>query len=146
MMTELSENIYNRQAGRTEPKFKLWRSAGLMLTYKCNCRCEFCYYNCSPEQGGLMPSEMVIGVWRSLKSMAGDEAKIHITGGEPFLYWEHLVETLRLAQKEKLGKVDMIETNAFWADSDGLIEQRIRELDELGMDRLKISCDPFHQE
>ncbi len=43
------------------------------------------------------------------------EPKIHITGGEPFLYWEHLLEILREAKKSNLGPVDMIETNGFWA-------------------------------
>ena len=56
-MLDLSENIYNRGLSRDEPKFKLWRSAGLMLTYQCNAACEFCYYHCSPGKGGLMPVE-----------------------------------------------------------------------------------------
>ncbi len=145
-MTELSENIYNQSVGRDEPKFKLWRSAGLLLTYKCNCRCEFCYYNCSPDQNGLMPIDTAISVWQSLKTLAGNNAKIHITGGEPFLYWEHLLEILKEAKKQKLGLVDMIETNGFWAIDEKIIKERLKILDQLGMNRLKISCDPFHQE
>jgi organic radical activating enzyme len=142
----LSENIYNKRAGRDEPKFKIWRNAGLLLTYKCNAKCEFCYYNCSPEQNGLIPVDMAISVWKSLKELAGDAAKVHITGGEPFLYWEHLVEILREAKKNNLGPVDMIETNGFWATNEEFVKERIKILDELGMSRLKISCDPFHQE
>jgi MoaA/NifB/PqqE/SkfB family radical SAM enzyme len=145
-MTELSENIYNSRAARDEPKFKLWRSAGLLLTYKCNCACEFCYYNCGPEKNGLMPVETAISAWRSLKILAGDGAKVHITGGEPFLYWDHLQEVLREAESEKLGKVDLIETNGFWAAGEKVAVERLKRLDELGMDRLKISTDPFHQE
>jgi MoaA/NifB/PqqE/SkfB family radical SAM enzyme len=145
-MSLLSDNIYNKQAGRDEPKFKIWRNAGLLLTYKCNAKCEFCYYNCSPQQGGLMPVDMTINAWQSLKELAGDNAKIHITGGEPFLYWEHLLEILREAKKNNLGPVDMIETNGFWAVDEKIIKERIKLLDELGMSRLKISCDPFHQE
>jgi organic radical activating enzyme len=142
----LSDNIYNKRAGRDEPKFKIWRNAGLLLTYKCNAKCEFCYYNCSPEQNSLMPVDMAINAWQSLKELAGDDAKIHITGGEPFLYWEHLLEILREAKKNNLGPVDMIETNGFWAVDENIVKQRIQSLDELGMGRLKISCDPFHQE
>ena len=142
----LSQNIYNQKVGRDEPKFKIWRNAGLLLTYKCNAKCEFCYYNCSPEQGGLMPVDMAINVWQSLKELAGDNAKIHITGGEPFLYWDRLVEILREAKKSNLGPVDMIETNGFWAVDEKIVKDRIKVLDELGMRRLKISCDPFHQE
>ncbi len=145
-MKVLSDNIYNQKIGRDEPKFKIWRSAGLLLTYKCNAKCEFCYYNCSPQQNGLMPVELAINAWKSLKELTGDSAKIHITGGEPFLYWEHLIEILREAKKNNLGLVDMIETNGFWAVNEEIIKERINILDELGMSRLKISCDPFHQE
>jgi MoaA/NifB/PqqE/SkfB family radical SAM enzyme len=145
-MFKLSDNIYNHNLKRNEPKFKLWRSAGLLLTYKCNCACEFCYYNCSPDKGGLMPTDMAISAWQSLKAIAGDDAKIHLTGGEPFLYWEHLYEILEEGQKQKLGKVNLIETNGFWATSENLIVERLKTLDALGMHRLKISTDPFHQE
>ena len=145
-MIDLSENIYNSRAARNEPKFKLWRSAGLMLTYKCNCACEFCYYNCSPDKGGLMPVDTALSAWQSLKILAGDNAKIHITGGEPFLFWEHLLEILEQSQKQNLGKVDLIETNGFWATSERIVRQRLKILDELGINRFKISTDPFHQE
>jgi MoaA/NifB/PqqE/SkfB family radical SAM enzyme len=145
-MIELSENVYNSQAKRSEPKFKLWRSAGLLLTYKCNCACEFCYYNCGPDKGGLMPVETALNAWQSLRILAGDSAKIHITGGEAFLYWEHLLKVLQAAKSEKLGKVDLIETNGFWATDEKTIRQRLKKLDELGMRRFKISTDPFHQE
>ncbi|MEA3224746.1 MAG: radical SAM protein [Planctomycetota bacterium] len=145
-MIELSENIYNSRTTRSEPKFKLWRSAGLLLTYKCNCACEFCYYNCAPDKGGLMSVETAISAWRSLRTLAGDAAKIHITGGEALLYWDRLQEILEEAKSEKLGKVDLIETNGFWATSDRIVRQRLKRLDELGMHRFKVSTDPFHQE
>ena len=86
-MLDLSDNAYNRSRARDESKFKLWRSAGLLLTYRCNAACEFCYYHCAPEKGGLMPVEMALAAWRSLRTLAGDAAKVHLTGGEPFLYW-----------------------------------------------------------
>ncbi len=145
-MTELSENKYNSNIGRDAAKFKLWRSAGLLLTYKCNAACEFCYYCCSPEKGGLMSVDTAIGAWRSLIKLAGDSAKVHLTGGEAFLYWDRLCEILKQAQKEKLGPVDLIETNGFWATDDAIIEKRLKTLDELGMRRFKISVDAFHQE
>lgn len=145
-MTELSENIYNSQAARSEPKFKLWRSAGLLLTYKCNCACDFCYYNCRPDKNGLMSVDTAVSAWQSLKILAGDSAKIHITGGEPFLYWDRLQEILQEAKSKKLGRVDLIETNGFWGTSEKITEQLLKRLDELGMRRLKISTDPFHQE
>ena len=145
-MTDLAHNRYNARQRRDKPKFKLWRSAGLLLTYKCNCVCEFCYYHCSPDKGGLMPVDMALGAWQSLIELAGPTVKVHLTGGEPFLYWEHLVKILEAAQAQGLGSVDMVETNGFWADNDRIVRERLQRLDRLGLGRLKISCDPFHQE
>ena len=93
-----------------------------------------------------MPVDTAINAWGSLKSLAGDAAKIHITGGEPFLYWDRLQQILREGQKQKLGIVDLIETNGFWAENEKEIRQKLKALDELGMHKLKISCDLFHQE
>lgn len=145
-MIDLRENSYNRGLARDEPKFKLWRSAGLMLSYQCNAACEFCYYHCSPHKGGLLPAETCLAAWRSLKTLAGDEAKIHLTGGEPFLFWDHLVEILRQSRAQNLGPVDLIETNGFWATNDEVVAERLDMLIKLGVQRLKISVDPFHQE
>jgi len=145
-MLDLSENVYNRGLSRNEPKFKLWRSAGLMLTYRCNAACEFCYYHCSPRKGGLMPVETCLETWHSLQALASAEAKIHLTGGEPFLYWDHLVEILRQGKAQNLGCVDLVETNGFWATDDEVVADRLKMLVELGVQRLKISVDPFHQE
>jgi hypothetical protein len=145
-MYELSNNIYNKQAARQEPKFKLWRSAGLLLTYKCNAACEFCYYNCSPQKNGLMPVDMAIKAWKSLNTLAGENARIHLTGGEPFLYWDHLQQILEQGKNQNLGKADLIETNGFWAANDQIVKERIKILDNFGINRFKISTDPFHQE
>ena len=93
-----------------------------------------------------MAVETAINAWSSLKELAGENANIHITGGEPFLYWEQMIGILQEAKKQKLTPVDMIETNGFWAVDEKIIEDRLKTLDELGMNRLKISCDPFHQE
>jgi len=143
---DLSDNLYNKRLARNERKFKLWRSAGLLLTYRCNASCEFCYYHCTPEKGGLMSVDMCIAAWRSLKNLASEAGKIHLTGGEPFLYWDHLVAILEQGRREQLGPIDLVETNGFWATSEGLVEERLRMLLDLGVQRLKVSIDPFHQE
>ena len=145
-MKELSENIYNRRSCRAEAKLKLWRNAGLMLTYKCNAACEFCYYRCDPDKGGLMPIKTALAAWESLEKMAGAAASIHITGGEPFLYFDHLCEMLNRAKENGLREPDSIETNGFWATDDKIIAQRLKLLNDAGMGRLKISWDPFHAE
>jgi organic radical activating enzyme len=145
-MLRLSDNIYNQHLSREEPKFRLWRSAGLMLTYQCSSSCRFCYYNCSMNPSPLMSVETAIGSWQSLKKIAGQTASVHITGGEPFLHWSQLESIVRAAKAEKLGFVEQIETNASWATDRKIVQERLRVLDECGMKCLKVSCDPFHQE
>jgi len=145
-MKELSENIYNRRLSRSAAKLKLWRNVGLMLTYKCNAACEFCYYRCAPDKGGLMPIKTALAAWGSLEKMAGVNASVHITGGEPFLYFDHLCELLNRAKQIGLSGPDSIETNGFWATNDKVITQRLKLLDDAGMSKLKISWDPFHAE
>ena len=145
-MYKLSDNIYNKPLRRDEPKLKLWTSAGLLLTYNCPAACEICYYNCNPQKQGLMSIDNALSAWKSLKDLAGAAAKIHITGGEPFVYWEHLKTLLAEAQKEQLGTIDAVETNAYWADDNKEITNRLRYLVEHNVRKLKISYDPFHGE
>ena len=124
----LSDNIYNRNLSHDQPKFKLWSSAGLLLTYKCNAACEFCYYNCNPQKNSPISIDAAIAAWQSLKILAGSRAKIHLTGGESFLYFERLEEILKEAKKQGFGPVDMIETNGFWATSEKIVREKISRL------------------
>ena len=140
------KNVYNSRLRRDQPKLKVWQYAGLMLTYKCPASCRFCYYNCGPEKSGLMSTDIAISTWQSLTELAGSRARIHITGGEPFLYFNRLAEILGQANKLNLAPIDTIETNAFWATDDKIISSRLKILDQAGMRRLKISYDPFHAE
>ncbi len=142
----LYKNSYNEKLSRSDRKFKIWRSAGLMLTYKCSAACKFCYYNCSPSQQGVMPVETAIKAWSGLKGLAGENARVHITGGEPFLYFDRMADILSEGKRLKLGKVEQIETNGSWADDENDIKEKVRFLDAHGMEVLKISCDPFHSE
>ena len=93
-----------------------------------------------------MSIETAINAWQSLIDLAGPSAEIHITGGEPFLYFDHLVEILAEAQRRKLIGLDAIETNAYWAKDRDTILKRMKILRDYGIKRLKISWDPFHAE
>ncbi len=146
IMISLSENKYNSELKRDDKKLKLWRNVGLMLTYKCSAACEFCYYHCDPRKSGLMPIKTAIGAWSALRRLAGDEAKVHITGGEPFLYFDHLAEIITEADRAGLGPVDLLETNGSWAKNIKDTIEHISFLESKGLKKLKISWDPFHAE
>ncbi|MEN6385700.1 MAG: radical SAM protein [Phycisphaerales bacterium] len=145
-MLELADNLYNQTQSPEMPKFKLWNSMGMLLTYKCPASCSFCYYRCNPNKGGLLSLENALSAWQSLIKIAGSSAKIHITGGEPFLYWSHLSSILSEAKKLGLGTVDVIETNAFWATDKADVVEKLKFLDSHNVKKIKISYDPFHAE
>ncbi|MDD5134202.1 MAG: 4Fe-4S cluster-binding domain-containing protein [Phycisphaerae bacterium] len=145
-MLKLKDNGYNKNIPPDKPKLKLWTSAGLMLTYKCSAECRCCYYNCGPAKAGLMSVETAIAGWQGLINIAGENAKIHLTGGEPFLFYDRLCEILQKAVELRLGSVDMVETNGYWATDQNQIIQRLKFLDSHNVRRVKISYDPFHAE
>lgn len=145
-MINIDTHCYNKRHKRNEPKFKIWRYAGIMLTYKCTASCALCYYNCSPQSGGLISIQNAIDIWQGLIDLAGGNARVHLTGGEPFLYYDLVKDILRLADKNSLTPLDSLETNGYWAVDDKIVESRLIELDRMGMERLKVSWDPFHAE
>ncbi|MEN6307445.1 MAG: hypothetical protein ABFD91_06780 [Anaerohalosphaeraceae bacterium] len=145
-MMNILDNIYNANTDRQQSKLKIWRYAGLMLTYKCSAACAFCYYCCDPQKKGLMTVDTAMAAWEGLIRLAGPDARVHLTGGEPFLVFERLVEITQQAQKAGLSGLEYIETNGSWANQTSDIREKLSFLAAHGMEKLKISCDPFHQE
>lgn len=145
-MLELRDNLFNTRRLRNQSKLKLWRYAGLMLTYRCSAACRFCYYYCSPQASGLMSVDTAIQSWEGIVRLVGDKARVHITGGEPFLYFDRLSQIIQQASRLGLTPLDSIETNAGTWGSNGELTDQLRFLDDCGLDRLKISWDTFHEE
>jgi len=136
-------------SGPRAAELAVWEFAGLLLTYWCNARCAFCYVYSAPERGGRLRIADALRIWRSLDRLAakhGKKMRIHLSGGEPFGDWPHLLSLLRATRNAGLSPLEKIETNAFWATSDGITRARLEQLDALGMERLVVSTDVYHQE
>jgi hypothetical protein len=93
-----------------------------------------------------MDVDTAIEAWQGLVRLAGPSAKIHLTGGELFLYFERLAQIVEQAQKQNLKGLEYIETNASWAIDTSQIRDRLKFLDANGLEKLKISWDVFHAE
>jgi organic radical activating enzyme len=127
----------------------VWEFAGLLVTYWCNAQCAFCYVHSGPDRGGEISPATAIELWRSLDSLAAAQGKrmhIHLAGGEPFRNWPRLAAIVRAAHDAGLTPLEKIETNAFWATDDNLVRARLELLDALGMEKLVVSTDVYHQE
>jgi hypothetical protein len=125
---------------------KHWTFAGLMVTSWCPARCASCYLCCGPERREHMPMALALSAWEGLVSASPHGCRIHVSGGEPFGDWPRLAELLRRAAAARLGPLDRLETNGFWAADRGTARRRLRLLDAVGLGRLVISCDPYHQQ
>ena len=122
----------------------LWFNTGTV----CNLTCDNCYIESSPNNDRLvyLTRDEVAAYLDEIRDLALPVEEIGITGGEPFLYFDHLVELLAEAQQRKLIGLDAIETNAYWAKDRDTVLKKLKILKALGIKRVKISWDPFHAE
>jgi hypothetical protein len=117
--------------------------AGLILTYRCSCACRHCLFACKPDLPNVaMTVDQAVQGILELHTL---DRVVHVAGGEALLYPETVLAATRRAAE--LGKPPhFVETNAFWAKSDELVERRLRELKDAGVAGLLLSSDIFHQE
>ena len=73
----------------------------------------------------------------------GTVDNVYFEGGEPFLYYPLLIQSLKEAKNRNL-KTGLV-TNAYWANSPEDAELWLKPLCEVGIDDLSISDDAFHQ-
>jgi MoaA/NifB/PqqE/SkfB family radical SAM enzyme len=130
----------------TRLRLSKWKSAGIVLTYRCNAACADCYVNSSPRKRALLPVEDLREYLRELKRLGVTGARIHFGGGEPFFHYAHLIECFEAARDAGMLPLGKLETNAFWCKNDELARERLTEIKNFGIVHLHVSTDVFHQE
>jgi organic radical activating enzyme len=123
-----------------------WDSGGILLTYWCNAACADCYENSSPRKKSVMPLEDAREYLKELKLLGCNGPGFHFAGGEPFYNYKYLIDCFKAAKEVGMLPLGELETNAFWCTDDELVRERLTEIRELGLVRLLVSCDVFHQE
>ncbi len=119
------------------------RLAGVLFTYRCSISCRHCLFSCTPKQPNRVMSPRQCA--DNLLALHETGRVVHITGGEPMLYWDTLSEGIRLAHQEG-NAPHFLETNCSFAVSDKLVYQRFVFLATFGVKGIYASSDPFHQE
>jgi MoaA/NifB/PqqE/SkfB family radical SAM enzyme len=120
--------------------------SGLLITYKCNAACRHCLYMSNPKKNGLMPVEDAKHYFTEFNKLGLKGDVLHIAGGEPFIYYNHLLEIVKAADDVGMTPINMVETNAFWCRSKDIAKKRFEELKEAGMLHIFFSADAYHQE
>lgn len=111
-----------------------------LLTYQCNRECDHCFVWGGPWQKGVM----TFGTLREFLRQAeetGSIKEVWLEGGEPFLYYQVMMEGARLAVKRGF-KVGIV-SNGYWATSH---EDALAWLKPLAgmVSSILVSCDDIH--
>jgi hypothetical protein len=112
-----------------------------LLTYTCNFECDHCFVYSSPRAEGTFTINQVA---RALDQAGKIDTVewIFFEGGEPFLFYPLLKESIGLASE--LGFDVGIVTNAHAASTEEDAELWLRPLAESGLSYINISNDTFH--
>ncbi|MHA1112199.1 MAG: radical SAM protein [Promethearchaeota archaeon] len=113
----------------------------ILLTYTCNYECDHCFLHCSPRSRGTFTLKQIEGVIDEAIRI-GTIEWIYLEGGEPFLYYPLLVESVKLARDYGF-KVGIV-TNSYWATTEQDAELWLRDIAKSGVSAIEISNDEFH--
>lgn len=113
----------------------------ILLTYACNFECDHCFLYCSPRSQGTFTLNQIQTVLDEGKSL-GSVDWIFFEGGEPFLFFPLLQESIKRARQMgfKIGVV----TNAYGAVSEEDAKLWLEPLAAAGLSYLSVSNDTFH--
>ena len=119
------------------------------FTYHCNIACRHCYNNSGPRQKAQqIPLEPMLQIIAQMPD-AGI-GYLNLTGGEPFLYPDHLTKLIAAGRVAGLRGIS-IYSNAFWALDAERAKRTLERLSAAGFmqgpaDHLKVSTGVYHQE
>ncbi len=125
------------------------KSAYVLLTKKCNSKCNHCYIEAGPERTETMPIELRKRVID--QTAEAGISHIKFSGGEPTIL-DDLFDTLKYAKEtyEQAGYKDFaieLQTNAYFLNGleENKIEEKFGKLKDAGVNALDIaSADGYH--
>ncbi|MCP4631791.1 MAG: radical SAM protein [candidate division Zixibacteria bacterium] len=117
------------------------KSIHFLLTYTCLYECDHCFLYCSPRVSGTFTLEQLRNVFSEIKKIKSID-NVCFEGGEPFLYYPLLLESIRLATKQKLRSG--IVSNAYWATDVEDAGLWLKSMLKLNIDDISVSDDAFH--
>jgi len=111
------------------------------MTYQCTARCEHCRFRCDPNPKQVIDYDLAMNCIRTLKEI-NDLQLVVFMGGEPGLFPDLLNALVR--QTRQLGPAVRVETNAFWATTDGSARAFLSPLYAEGAS-VMLSLDGLHE-
>lgn len=113
------------------------------MTEQCPVSCKHCLASCTMQASDLPALETHLG-WIAKVSRVERCKSISITGGEPFVYFQRLLEVVDGCRTHGLGATVL--TSAYWATSDEIARHKLEQLADAGLTGITVSADEYHQE
>jgi organic radical activating enzyme len=113
----------------------------LLLTYKCSLRCDHCYVYGSPRARGTFNLPQVSKLLAEAAKV-GKVEWIYFDGGEPFLVYPLLLQSIRKARNYGF-KVGVV-TNGYFARTEETAIHFLEPLRQMGVASLQVSDDAYH--
>jgi len=113
----------------------------ILLTYRCSYECDHCFVYSGPFAAGTFTITQVKELLRQASEI-DSISTIYFEGGESFLFYPLMLESVRLARE---GGFDVgIVTNSYWATSVADAHLWLKPLAKLEINDFSISNDDFH--
>ncbi|MDQ1251220.1 MAG: hypothetical protein QG646_289 [Euryarchaeota archaeon] len=132
-----SKNVKKSSAA----KRSFFSNLEIVVTSSCNIRCRHCIYDCQSTSREKLSKSVIKDLIRQAATLNSFRSVV-LTGGEAFLEYETLVESIALCTD--LGLESSVVTNGFWAQNPHMARQKLKRLN--GLRVLNVSTDSFHQE
>jgi len=117
---------------------------GIVLTARCNATCAHCSKSYGPHRTEHLSKQDIHRLMDEAAAIDdGEPLSFDLTGGEPFLDFELLVDVV--SHGTRLGGDISCVTNAFWARDNEITKSRLSELQGAGLTLLSVSVSRFHQ-
>jgi hypothetical protein len=116
---------------------------GLVMTEQCPVGCRHCLASCTMEASDLPPLATHLA-WVAQVARVDRCKALTITGGEPFVYYQRLLEIVHGCRAHGLRA--SVFTSAYWATRDEIADLKLQQLAEAGLTGITVSSDEYHQE
>lgn len=115
---------------------------GVILSYQYQSQCAHCIYHCGSAWRDWMTLDALNEVLMMACSCWDQPFQVHLSGGEPFLNFDLLLQAVEAAVRLQLPVY--VETNAGWCRDDFETRRRFEILRRAGLGAVLISVSPFH--
>jgi hypothetical protein len=117
---------------------------GIILTARCNASCVHCSKSYGPYRTEALSRAHILRLMDEAAAIrAGEPLAFDLTGGEPFLDFELLLDVVK--HGKQLGARISCVTNAYWAVTDEMARGKLTNLVDAGLTSISISVSRFHQ-